>query len=376
MPSWEVNFDLHVDTTRPSIITDLAQVHALAAVIRAIPIPPAVQQRLDRLNIVRAVRGTTGIEGTEMSEEEVAQVMASGDAASILGPDRERDEQETRNASTLMQHVAQYVRQHPDAPLNEPLILSFHRMLTGGINYPHNEPGSYRNHAVNVGPYRPPPDGEQVRELMARFIRWFNEGPPTSWDSVVRAIVAHFYVVSIHPFGDGNGRTARAVESFLLYRAGVNARGYYSLANYYYQHRDQYIHSMNDVQLRGSKDLTGFVAFALRGLVSELQAVYDEVLEEVSILAYRDHARRILADTGRLGTPAGERQLQLLTELAERPVSIRALRSGAEPLSRLYRGVTARTLARDLNYLREHDLVAIEGDELRARIDLMTQFTM
>ena len=302
MPSWEVNFDLHVDTTRPSIITDLAQIHALAAVIRAIPIPPAVQQRLDRLNIVRAVRGTTGIEGTEMSEEEVAQVMASGDAGPILGPDRERDEQETRNASTLMQHVAQYVRQHPDAPLNEPLILSFHRMLTGGINYPHNEPGSYRNHAVNVGPYRPPPDGEQVRELMARFVRWFNEGPPTGWDSVVRAIVAHCYVVSIHPFGDGNGRTARAVESFLLYRAGVNARGYYSLANYYYyQHRDQYIHSMNDVQLRGSKDLTGFVAFALRGLVSELQAVYDEVLEEVSILAYRDHARRILADTGRLG---------------------------------------------------------------------------
>ena len=114
---------------------------------------------------------------------------------------------------------------------------------------------------MNVGPYRPPPDGEQVRELMARFVRWFNEGSPTGWDPVVRAIVAHFYVVSIHPFGDGNGRTARAVESFLLYRAGVNARGYYSLANYYYQHRDQYIHSMNDVQLRGSQDLTGFVVF-------------------------------------------------------------------------------------------------------------------
>ena len=93
-------------------------------------------------------------------------------------------------------------------------------------------------------------------------------------------------------------------------------------------------------------------------------------------LAYRDHACRTLADTGRLGTPAGERQLQLLTELAERPISIRALRSGAEPLSPLYRGVTARTLARDLNYLREHDLTVIAGDELRARIDLMTQFTM
>ena len=46
MPSWEVNFDLHVDATRPSIVADLAQIHALAAVIRAILIPPAVQARM------------------------------------------------------------------------------------------------------------------------------------------------------------------------------------------------------------------------------------------------------------------------------------------------------------------------------------------
>ena len=207
---------------------------------------------------------------------------------------------------TLMQFVGEYIKRHPDDSLTEPLLLQFHQILTAGINYAHNEPGRYRSHAVNVGPYRPPSTQQEVRNLMTAFFTWFNTGSPINWDPVLRAIIAHFYVVSIHPFGDGNGRTSRAVESFLLYKAGVNVRGYYSLANYYYQHRDEYIYHLNDIQMRGGSDLTPFASFALRGLVQELQAVHNEVLEEVRVLAFRDYARRTLADAGKLGSPAGE----------------------------------------------------------------------
>ena len=147
----------------------------------------------------------------------------------------------------------------------------------------------------------------------------------------------------------------------MLYKAGVNVRGYYSLANYYYQNRPEYIDSLNLVQMRGETDLTPFVAFALRGLVQELEAVHAEVLAEVRILAFRDHARLTLAEAGRLGTPAGERLLQFLTELAGGPVSMRILRSGGHPLSRLYRRVTPRTLSRDINSLRQLDLIVVEG---------------
>ena len=375
MPSWEVNFDLHLATGAKNIVEDLAKIHAFASVIRGIPIPPPVQQHLDRLNIVRAVRGTTGIEGTELSEEEVSRIVESPIDIAVLGPDREREEQETRNANMLMRFVGEYIKNHPDALLTEPLLLKFHHILTAGINYEHNEPGRYRSHAVNVGPYRPPSSQDELRDLMTEFFTWFNTGLPSTWDPVLRAIIAHFYVVSIHPFGDGNGRTSRAVESFLLYKSGVNVRGYYSLANYYYQHRDEYIHHLNDIQMRGGSDLTPFASFALKGLVHELEVVHNEVLEEVRVLAFRDYARRTLTDAGKIGNPTGDRQLQLLTELAGRPVSVRALRSGADPLARLYRGVTQRTLSRDLNYLREQNLVSLVGDELRARVDLMTQFT-
>ncbi len=375
MQSNAAYFEPVLDVANRRILENVAQVHALARVIRGIPIPPYVQQRLDRLNILRAVRGTTGIEGTELSEEEIDLVVDSPPGNAPLGLGREREEQEVRNAEALMRYVGEYLEDNPTARVTEELILEFHRILTQGINYPHNEPGRYRNHSVVVGNYRPPPTGEEVRHLMAEFVRWFNTGMPTHWDPVLRAIVAHFYVVSIHPFGDGNGRTSRAVESFLLYKAGVNVRGYYSLSNYYYQNRPEYIDSLNRVREQGVFNLTPFVAFALNGLVQELEEVHREVLTEVRILAFRDYARQTLADAGKLGTPAGERQLRFLTELAGAPVSLRELRSGGHSLSRLYRSVTTRTLMRDINYLKQENLVIAEGDEVRANLELMTRFT-
>ena len=370
--SW---FEPVLNAAHPRILENVAQVHALSRVIRGIPIPPYVQQRLDRLNILRAVRGTTGIEGTELSEEEVDLVVESPPGDAPLGPGREREEQEVRNAEALMRYVGEYLEHNPSALVTEELILEFHRILTQGINYPHNEPGRYRNHSVVVGSYRPPTTGEEVRRLMTEFVRWFNTGLPMHWDPVLRAIAAHFYVVSIHPFGDGNGRTSRAVESFLLYKAGVNVRGYYSLSNYYYQNRPEYINNLNRVRAQGIFNLTPFVGFALHGLVDELTQVHAEVLGEIRIIAFRDYAREMLSHSGRLGTPAGQRQLNFLIGLSNGPASLRELRSGRHPLSHLYRDVTTRTLTRDLNALKRENLIIAAGDEIRANLELMTRFT-
>ena len=119
---------------------------------------------------------------------------------------------------------------------------------------------------------------------MREFIRWFNTGAPTRWHPIIRAIVAHFYVVSNHPFGDGNGRTSRGVEGYLLYRAGINARGFYSLSSFYYENRPAYIYSMNRIQIQMNEDLTQLVLFALSGLDEELRAVYEEVIAEMHII--------------------------------------------------------------------------------------------
>ncbi len=375
MPRWDVNFDMRVDNRDSEIVSRVAMAHALADVIRDIPIPPHVKDMLDALNILRAVRGTTGIEGIELTEDEVRQIMESPRKKHVLPPNRSREEQEARNAQKVMSYVVKELTLDLHIPLTEKLICKIHRITTKDINYPDNMPGKYRTHNVSAGTYVPP-RGEDVRKLMREFIKWFNTGAPLAWNPIIRAIVAHFYVVSIHPFGDGNGRTARGVESVLLYQAGVNARSFYSLANYYYQHRQEYVQFLDHVRFQTNGDLAPFVLFALKGLVGELQQVHAEVLTNVKIIAFRDYAREQLDLSNKLGSSAGERMSSLLVYLSRGEiVSLKAIRSGKHILSQLYRQLTPKTLSRDINFLKEHELVIVEGDKLRANLDIMTRYT-
>lgn len=374
MPRWEVHFNTHVQSGKISLVERLAQARALARVMRGIPVPPYVEDRLHKLNILRAVRGTTSIEGTEASEEEVGQIIDAPEDERVLPPSRARDEQEVRNAKRLMDHITEILRVAPDQIITEELIRHFHAILTKGIDYPNNAPGRYRTAGVHAGSYLAPDHG-LVAGLMTEFVQWFNGGRPMAWDPIVRAIVAHFYLVSIHPFGDGNGRTSRGVEAFLLARAGVNVRGFYSLANYYYRNRDDYVRMLDLVRFESDPDLTPFVDFAVYGLSEELVSVNEDLLAEVRVIAFRDFAREGLERAGRLGTKTGERQLRFLLMLDTDPVSLRDIRADRHALASLYEGVTSKTLTRDVNFLKSLGLILVKGDELRANIEVMLQYT-
>jgi Fic family protein len=374
MPTWAVSFDCHLNTEDHEIVSTVAKVTALADVIRGIPLPPGVQKYIDSLNIMRAVRGTTGIEGTELSETEVEQIISASPEGHVLPQARQRAEQETKNANNVMIFVANTLERDPNYPVTEDLIRTLHQLTTQGIDYPANDPGVYRSHSVHAGTYIPPRTGDEVRCLMAQFIHWLNDGPPRGWAAPIRAIAAHFYLISIHPFGDGNGRTARGLESFLLYQGGINARGFYSLANYYYQNRSEYEAMLDEVRFRTNGNITPFIKFALRGLVTEQEEVHKAILAQVTIIAFRDFARETLTNDGKIGTRTGERMFHFLLHLAGDSVSVAQLRKGGHPLSERYHDVTAKTISRDLNYLRSRQLIRIDNGTVRANYEVMLHF--
>ena len=209
---------------------------------------------------------------------------------------------------------------------------------------------------------------------MSGFVEWLNRGRGAALDPIIRAIVAHFLLISIHPFGDGNGRTSRGVESFLLYKAGVNARGFYSLANYYYRNRSDYVALLNRVRFVSDPDASPFMNFALRGLVEELESVHSEILREVRVISFRDFARERLQAEGRLGSHTGNRQLLFLLELGDQEIAVADIRSGRHPIAHIYRDVGQRTITRDLNLLRRLGLVTLDGGIIRANMAVMDEF--
>ena len=301
MPRWDVHFDVRVRVDEPRLVRAVERSRAIAETIRGIPVTAGVRRRLNALNIARAVRGTAAIEGTRISEAEALEVLNAPADVRVLPPDRSRDEREARNAQAVLEFVRRELRANPERRLDEPLIREVHRLTTEGVAYQGNEPGQYRDHAVTAGDDRPPARGDEVRQLMTTFVRWFDQGAAAAWDPIVRAAIAHFYVVSIHPFGDGNGRASRGVESFMLYRAGINAFGFYSLANFYYQNRDAYVDAMTAARFRSGGDLTDFVLFAVEGLATELEQVRHELMSMVQVIAFLEYARQELEAVSGLG---------------------------------------------------------------------------
>jgi Fic family protein len=210
---------------------------------------------------------------------------------------------------------------------------------------------------------------------MKEFISWLNSPPALNWDPIIRALAAHFYLISIHPFGDGNGRTSRAVESFMLFRGKVNARGFYSLANFYYENRPDYIWHLDNARFNSAGDLTPFILFGLEGLVHELQLVHEQVIKEVKFISFRDYARQIFQHDGGLGTKAGERLFHFLIALGREPLPMSEFRTRRGPASSLYKRISFRTMQRDLQFLRERGLVRIEDGAIVPNLEVMEEFT-
>ena len=375
MPGWPIHFNVSVRTADPRLIRAVERSRALAETLRGIPVSIGVRERLNALNVARAVHGTTALEGTRISEAEALEVFNAAPDRRVLPPDRARDEREARNAQAALEFVQRTVRADPGRPLDETLIREIHRLTTDGLPYADNVPGEYRSHAVNVGDYRPPATGEAVRRLMADFVHWFNQGQALRWDPIVRAALAHFYVVSIHPFGDGNGRTSRAVESFMLCRAGVHAFGFYSLANFYYQHHNDYIRALTAARFRSDGDLTDFVLFAVQGLASELGAVRDELLAMVRVLAFRDYAREQLEAVPSLGPQRRARMLEVIRRLTD--VALRGLdQEHVESygiVATVYGRVGQRTVQRDLRLLIDQQLLIERDGHLVPNVEIMSE---
>ena len=368
MPRWTVRFDLNVELNRTELVRLMAQAHALSGVIRDIPIPPYLQEQLDTVNILRAVRGTTAIEGAKVSATEVRQIMDSPKKR-VLAPSRNREEKEVRNAQNVMYYIASLVKEQPHHAVTEALICEFHKRMTKDIRYENSAPGKYRSHAVEAGDYLPPESGDEVRRLMRKFVEWFMSPPAINWDPIIRALAGHFYLISIHPFGDGNGRTSRALESFVLYQGKVNVRGFYSLANYYYQRRAEYVDQLNNVRFNGESNLTPFIMFGLKGLVEELQYVHEQVVKEITAISFRDYARDMFFTNGFIGTKPGARSFQFLMSLPVTPTPMDAMYSNP-----IYKGVGRRQVQRDIQFLRTHELIVVDDSGLRPNLGLMIQF--
>ncbi len=294
--------------------------------------------RLRDRALVLEAHHTNRIEGTEVTLEQTERVLR-GEPTPDVDPDAARELLNYREAFNL---VAGYLGS--GEPVTEGLIREIHRRLVHDVRGNEGAPGEYRkvqNYVVNSVTkeviYTPPPPLE-VPRLMTEFVDWL--GTDTGVHPVVVAGISQFQLVHIHPFVDGNGRTARLLSTLCLYRTGYDFKQLFTISEFYDRDRQAYYRALQGVR-EYEMDLTGWLGYFVEGLSTQLREVQDRGEQVIRHDVILSRARRV----GIKPRPVG-----LLAFLLERG---RATVAEAEAAL----GGNRRTLQRDLKLLVQSGFV-------------------
>ena len=285
---------------------------------------------------------TTHIEGTHLTLDQSERLL-SGNAVPEASPDDARELLNYRDAFEL---VAGYLGS--GEAVTEGLVREIHKRLVRGVRGDAGMPGQYRtvqNYVVNSRTrevvYTPPPPHD-VPPRMRELVAWL--GREKSVNPVLEAAVAQFQLVHIHPFVDGNGRTARLLSTLCLYRKGYDFKRLFTISEYYDRDRAAYYRAIQSVRA-GGMDLTGWLEYFAEGLAVQMR----EVQEKGERVIRRDV---VLNRARRAGLK--ERPLALFAFLLERGKGTVAECGDAVQGNR-------RTLQRDLRLLVEKGFVREVG---------------
>ena len=281
-------------------------------------LPSEWKEGLDLLNRIRTIHGSTALEGNTLSETQVGQFLEGK-----IGLDpMSREMRQIQNADAAQEWVRRRFGPH-EAPIRIEDILRMHELMTRLSDETNNVPGHLRSHDVQVGtpelggihvgaPY------QDLPSLMADFVSFVNSARLKREHPVVRALLAHFFLVTIHPFGDGNGRVSRLVEAAILYEGGYNIHGFYGLSNYFYRNGEDYKRRLQESRRTQPFDVAPFVVFGLYGFEAELEGINNFIKTKLNRLVYRDTITSALAQrVSKRRRLLNVREYQLLSFLLE-----------------------------------------------------------
>lgn len=293
---------------------------------------------------------TTHIEGTHLSLDQ-SEKLISGEK--MLGVNSE-DVKELLNYKKAFDFVADYV--FSQGPISEGLIREIHRRLVEDVRGNTAEPGQYRaiqNYVANSITKEiiyTPPAPYDVPFMMMELVEWLqNEQtiPP-----VLAAGIAQFQLVHIHPFVDGNGRTARLLSTLCLYRSGYDFKKLFTISEYYDRNRQDYYQALQSVR-NNNLDMTSWLEYfckALETQMHEIQFKGSQAMKlDVLVLQYK------------------------LSERQKRAIEALQIREGdftIQDYEAICPGINRRSLQRDLVDLIEKGIITQEGIKKASRYRL------
>jgi len=369
-----IDFTLDLRSASHRLWLLLGEAQAKCRYLAGIPLMPAVAKDLYRIFLAKGVLATTAIEGNTLTEEEV---LLRIDGKLDLPPSKQYLGQEIDNIVAACNLIAEGIltQTSHDTCLED--IKEYNRLALKELPLPDEvSPGEIRRHDVVVGSYKgaPPEDCEYLTDKLCAWLNAEFKPEPRMEIAfgILRAIVAHVYLACIHPFADGNGRTARLLEFRILLSVGVPATAAHLLSNHYNQTRADYYRSL-EVTHKVPAGVLRFIEYALQGLVDGLDQQIVAVRQQQMLVHWINYVYEQFPGKP---SPADVRRRNLLLDLSEKadPVPISKIRLVSPRVAEAYASKGQKTITRDINKLQKMHLIERTPKGIRARSEIMLAF--
>lgn len=371
-----ITFTFRLDSLDPVDFMRVGEALSKIDHIARVPLEPAVAENLHCVYLAKGAHATTQIEGNTLSEDEVSERLKGN---LTLPESQEYLGKEIDNIVAGCNLIVDDLVDSRDMHLTRGRIERFNALVLDGLPLQEGVvPGRIRTKSVVVGGgiYRgaPAEDCEFLTDQLCLWLDALAEDAGSEWSrpvKLIRAILAHLYLAWIHPFGDGNGRTARLIEFQLLLEAGIPTPACHLLSNYYNRTRQLYYQVLRETSHKSPFPVEKFVSYALRGFVEELREQLQLVQRYQLGMAWRSFVHDI--DLGRSGETV-QRRRNLVMALPSDGATfthISKIRRLTPELAEQYAGKTPKTVTRDINALVDAGLLVRQGSAVRPHIEAL-----
>jgi Fic family protein len=218
------------------------------------------------------------IEGNRLTQEQVSKVIENHEHF----PGRERDEKEVLGYYAALERVERLAASR--VAVSEVHLQALHGLVMGegrkkAKSTPYRDGQNVIRDSRSRGIVYMPPEAKDVGKLMKGMVSWLASSPQESLPCPMRAGIAHYQFATVHPYYDGNGRTARLLATLILHLGGYDLKGLYSLEEYYARDLGHYYEALsirpshNYYEGRADADITKWVEYFCQGMADSFENV-------------------------------------------------------------------------------------------------------
>jgi Fic family protein len=265
-----------------NILNNIAGIEYSRGMIAQASLIPELDSTLKKKAYIQSVHAVTAMDGNMLTIDDVGKLLNGCDNDDVDDVMDDKEINHVMNYGHVLRNLDKY---HDNGKVTEKLLIDMNREITKNVSVDTSCVGKYRDVDINVTDIDTdrvrfiPPSNMHVPRLMDDLISWINNSNEIS--PILVAGIVHYEFLRIHPFIEGNGKTAKALSTLILYSRGYEIKRYVTLDECYNNDIKAYLNALRTADK--TFDLTHWLEYFTKSFLISVNNVKADVLKLLTI---------------------------------------------------------------------------------------------